>query len=82
MQYETKLKYQDRTVLRDDGRNEGNEEERDEGCNEGRRMRSRLTLICYYIMTKKDEDRKKLREKEDNKYKLVYYYDHCHIFNM
>ena len=82
MQYETKLKYQDRTVLRDDGRNEGNEEERDEGCKEGRGMVRRLTLICYYIMTKREEERKKEREKENNKYNLVYYNDHCHIFNM
>ena len=62
--YETKFKYQDRTVLRDDGWNEGNEEERDEGCKDGRRMGGRLTLICYYIMTKREEERKKESEEE------------------
>jgi hypothetical protein len=67
VQYETKLKYQDRSVLRDDGRNEGNEEERDEGCKKGRRMGSRLTLICYYIMTKREEERKKESKEERKK---------------
>ena len=64
MQYKTKFKYQDRTVLHDDGRNEGNEEERNEGCKEGRRMRGRLTLICYYIMTKREEEGKKESKEE------------------